>query len=261
MARASKQLVERRGTNRKLTGDAGVRPTPASPRRKAAATDAVLAFPSAAAIVRHAARAAAATDRNNLVLHWNNAAAELFGWSTDEAVGNNLQVLINARDIHGNRLAGDHGAFHEIVRSGEAPQSFELDVLNSEGQKERVAVSIVVVLGPQPTEYSLVYLMTPLRRRRRADEAIDRLLAETRTSGVPALSGAHRRGTQNQRKLTIRQVEVLQLLAAGHRSSEIAEAMGISIHTVRTHTQAVLNALGVGSRLEAVSKAFNERII
>ena len=261
MARASKQLVERRGTNRKLTGNAGAQPTPASLHRKAAATDAVLAFPSAAAIVRHAARAAAATDRDNVVLHWNNAAAKLFGWSTNEAVGNNLQLLINARDIHGNRLAADHGAFHEIVRCGEAPQSFELDVLNSEGKKERVAISIVVVLGPQPTEYSLVYLITPLRRRRRADEAIDRLLADTGSSGIPALTGANRRDTTKGPKLTVRQIEVLRMLTNGHRSGEIAEALGISIHTVRTHTQAVLRALGVGSRLEAVAKALNERII
>lgn len=261
MARASKQLVERRGAHRKLTGNVGARPTPAGARRKAAATDALLAFPSAAAIVRHATRAAAATDRNNVVLHWNKTAAELFGWSTDEAVGINFQVLINARDIHGNRLAADHGAFHEIVRSGEAPQSFELDVHNSEGDSERVAVNILVVLGPQPTEYNVVYFMTPVRRRRRADEAIDRLLAGQRSSGIPALSGADRRGICKRTELTPRQSEVLRLLAAGHGSQEIAEILDISIHTVRTHAQAILRALGVGSRLEAVAKALNERII
>ena len=37
----------------------------------------------------------------------------------DEVLGKNLQLVIQARDIHGNRLSVDHGAYHEMVRIGE----------------------------------------------------------------------------------------------------------------------------------------------
>jgi len=262
MARSSRQQpIERRGVNRKLSDPAVVRKRPRRQGRATSDFDAFLAFPNAAAIVQHAARAAVVTDGNNLVLDWNSAATELLGYPAEDAIGHNLQLLIKARDIHGNRLAAEHCAFHEMVRTGEAPRSFELDIVTAAGHVERVAVSIVVILGPRPAEYSLVYLMSPIRRRRRADEAIDRLLADNGNRDPAAPIGADRRGTVQKVKLTRRQLEVLRLIAEGHGAQEIAEALGISIHTVRTHTQSVLRAFGAGSRLEAVFMALNQRII
>jgi DNA-binding NarL/FixJ family response regulator len=49
-------------------------------------------------------------------------------------------------------------------------------------------------------------------------------------------------------KLTARQVHVAALIAAGSGSREIAEALGISPHTARRHTEAVLRKLGLHSR-------------
>jgi DNA-binding CsgD family transcriptional regulator len=50
--------------------------------------------------------------------------------------------------------------------------------------------------------------------------------------------------------LTPREVRVAMLLVARLRSREIAEALGISIHTARRHAEAVLRKLGVSSRNE-----------
>jgi DNA-binding CsgD family transcriptional regulator len=163
-------------------------------------------------------------------------------------------------------MSGDHGAFHEMIRIGEAPQSFEIAIITATGKMIRVAVSMVVVLGPQPGEYNLVYLMTPMHRRRRADEAIDRLLAQANLPGItapgaPVATGAEQRGAAKQPHLTRRQLEVLLLLAEGKRSGEIAEELNISVHTVRTHIQGILRTLGAANRLEAVSRALHERII
>ncbi len=108
--------------------------------------------------------------------------------------------------------------------------------------------------------------MTPMHRRRRADEAIDRILAQTNIPGVSVAAatvqtGATQRGTSNPPHLTRRQLEVLLLLAEGKRSREIAEELCISVHTVRTHIQGILRTLGAANRLEAVSRALHERII
>jgi DNA-binding NarL/FixJ family response regulator len=56
-------------------------------------------------------------------------------------------------------------------------------------------------------------------------------------------------------RLTKRQTEVLRLLGAGSTSKEIARALRISRHTVRTHVQSILQKLQVHSRLEAVALA------
>lgn len=55
--------------------------------------------------------------------------------------------------------------------------------------------------------------------------------------------------------LTPRQLEVLQALARGESTRQIAASLGISIETVRNYVRAILRGLGVHSRLEAVVEA------
>jgi PAS domain S-box-containing protein len=266
LTKKSKQKV---GSGSRKIGRAtaeNVHQLPSGGRRRATPIEEPITFPNVPTIVGNAARAAVATDSDNKILHWNDAAIELFGFTAEEAVGRNFQRVIQARDVHGNRMSADHGAFHEMIRIGEAPQSFEIAIITATGKMIRVAVSVVVVLGPQPADYALVYLMTPMHRRRRADEAIDRLLAQTNLPGItapgaPAATGADQRGTAKTPHLTRRQLEVLLLLAEGKRSGEIAEELNISVHTVRTHIQGILRTLGAANRLEAVSRALHERII
>lgn len=57
------------------------------------------------------------------------------------------------------------------------------------------------------------------------------------------------------RWLTQREREVLQLLAVGRGTDEIAAELGILPNTVRTHVQNILGKVGVSSRLAAVSAA------
>ena len=61
--------------------------------------------------------------------------------------------------------------------------------------------------------------------------------------------------------LTPRELDVLRLLAEGLGVAKIAAELGVSVHTVRNHTQNILTKLGVHSRLEAVSTALREGII
>jgi PAS domain S-box-containing protein len=239
---------------------------PSRSERDSAQTQTPVAFPNVPTIVENASRAAISTDSNNVIVHWNTAAVELCGFSADEAVGRNLQQIIQARDVHGNRLSIDHSAFHEMLRIGEAPQSFELAIITASGRMVTVAVSVIVVLEKKPTDYHLIYLMTPLHRRRRSDEAIDRILAQTNLPGITEPgggppTGANQRGIRQPPHLTRRQLEVLLLLAEGKTSGEIARELRISVHTVRTHIQGIFRTLGAVNRLEAVSRALHERLI
>ena len=56
--------------------------------------------------------------------------------------------------------------------------------------------------------------------------------------------------------LTPREREVLQCIAQGRPSKEIADELHISIHTVNTHRQRILAKLGVDNSLEAVKYAW-----
>jgi two-component system, NarL family, nitrate/nitrite response regulator NarL len=61
--------------------------------------------------------------------------------------------------------------------------------------------------------------------------------------------------------LTNRERECLAMLVDGHSSAAIADRLGVSITTVRSHVQSVLTKLGVHSRLEAASYAVRHSLI
>ena len=61
--------------------------------------------------------------------------------------------------------------------------------------------------------------------------------------------------------LTAREIEVLELIAAGLGNREIAEALHLSEETVKTHVQRLLRKLRAMSRAHAVAIAFRHRLV
>jgi DNA-binding CsgD family transcriptional regulator len=61
--------------------------------------------------------------------------------------------------------------------------------------------------------------------------------------------------------LTVRELEVLRLVARGLSNKEIAADLGITTHTVKYHLAAVLEKLGVRSRTEAVSLGVRKGLV
>ncbi|MHB9031875.1 MAG: response regulator [Anaerolineae bacterium] len=65
----------------------------------------------------------------------------------------------------------------------------------------------------------------------------------------------------NAAKLTPRELEVLKLMAAGSSNQQIAEHLVLNLSTVKTHVSNILNKLGAGNRVEAVTLAMRDNII
>jgi len=59
--------------------------------------------------------------------------------------------------------------------------------------------------------------------------------------------------------LTEREREVLNYAASGLSRADIADEMGLSLNTVRTHLQRIMKKLGVNTTLEAVTQVLHER--
>lgn len=57
---------------------------------------------------------------------------------------------------------------------------------------------------------------------------------------------------KHQHELTKREQEILQLVKDGLLSKEISDKLSISVHTVNTHRQRVLEKLGVNNSIEAI---------
>ncbi|MEV5976599.1 helix-turn-helix transcriptional regulator [Streptomyces sp. NPDC052114] len=54
--------------------------------------------------------------------------------------------------------------------------------------------------------------------------------------------------------LSTRQIEILSLIANGHRDKEIAKHLGMSVRTVDSHLQRLYDRYGVRSRAAIVAR-------
>jgi DNA-binding CsgD family transcriptional regulator len=65
-------------------------------------------------------------------------------------------------------------------------------------------------------------------------------------------------GRNGDRLLTNRELEVLELVAQGYSTREIARKLWVTDETVKTHVRRVLRRLGARTRAHAVAIAFGE---
>jgi ATP/maltotriose-dependent transcriptional regulator MalT len=80
--------------------------------------------------------------------------------------------------------------------------------------------------------------------------------AMLRSRGIISVPrGPTRRTRRNPANLTDRQVDVLELVAAGLTNAEIAERLVLSVRTVDHHVSAILGKLGVETRQQAADRA------
>jgi PAS domain S-box-containing protein len=113
------------------------------------------------------------------------------------------------------------------------------------------------VLGTVASTDSTAALMSAGGDRLTAEISSVPLRSGERVVGVfGLLTGSHAEGpVAPPPHLTPRQAEVLRLLERGHSTKQIAHELHLSEETVRNHVRRLLRALGVNSRLEAVSAA------
>jgi NarL family two-component system response regulator YdfI len=78
---------------------------------------------------------------------------------------------------------------------------------------------------------------------------------------VLSKAGGTSASTHGQTDLTGRELEVLQAVAQGERSKEIAVRLGISERTVKAHLASIYNRLGVDSRAAAIAVAAQKGLL
>jgi DNA-binding NarL/FixJ family response regulator len=86
---------------------------------------------------------------------------------------------------------------------------------------------------------------SPYRRRYTDDTGVDQAPSD-------GLDDEHQLPSLASVGLTPRQTDVLALLLKGNANKMIARELGVSVETVKDHVAAVLRALGVSTRTQAV---------
>jgi PAS domain S-box-containing protein len=201
-------------------------------------------------IVHSTADAAFATGEGSRIVIWNEAAERLLGYKASQVIGKPCHQVLCGVDVFGNRFCDDRCNLSRMASRKESVRRFEMNVRKASGDFVRVGVSVLTMAGPEAADLNIIHLLQPLSGTE-ATTVPPQGIASASKPAAPAANSP----------LTPREIEVLRRLASGAGTREIADAMFISVTTVRTHIQNVLRKLEVHSKLAAVSAAIRKRLI
>lgn len=184
------------------------------------------------------------------ILSWNKGAADLLGYTEQEVVGRQCHEVFAWLDRCGNPVCSAFCPACRLPGDEELVATRDVVARSKAGKALWLSVSTLVPPPDLRRQCRLVHFF----REVALPPELERLVAERLQpgSGAGAGSGADAGKAAALKRLTPREREVLQLLADGADTREIAARLTLSPTTVRNHVQNVLAKLGVHSRLEAV---------
>jgi DNA-binding NarL/FixJ family response regulator len=120
-------------------------------------------------------------------------------------------------------------------------------------------VAVIVVTGYSVRNHSRLLTQLGVRgivhKSAPSDQLVSAIHAAAEGRCVPDSRRPEPSETLMADPLTVREHEVLALVAAGLRNSEIATELHVSINTVEFHMRNLLSKLGARSRTEAIGRA------
>jgi two-component system nitrate/nitrite response regulator NarL len=178
-------------------------------------------------------------------------------------VAGQVGSLAEARELDGKALEKVEVAIVDLA----LPDGDGLDLIEDLSSQPRT-MTLVLSASLEPGRFAraveagasgVLHKSTPIKdiveavRKLRAGEA---LLSPAEVVEMLRLVGRERQeqhaARQAVERLTPREKEVLQALAEGLESREIAEKLNVTVETERTHMVNILHKLGVHSRLQAL---------
>ena len=120
-------------------------------------------------------------------------------------------------------------------------------------------VAVVVLTGYSVRSHSRLLTQLGVRgivhKTAHTDQLVKSVMAAAEGRNVPDAGRTEHQPSPSTDPLTMRELEVLALVAGGMRNAEIAEQLHVSVNTVEFHMRNLLGKLGARSRTEAVSRA------
>lgn len=180
------------------------------------------------------------------ILTWNESAARLLDWTEDEVLGRPCYEVLGFLDRCGNRICSAFCAGCRPTGSDELIESRDVVARSRRGRSVWLSVSTLVPPESMRGYCRLVHFF----REVGLPPELERLVAERLQAPAPPAEDGDEHTSFDA--LTPREREILELLADGLDTREIAAKLVVSLATVRNHVQNILAKLGVHSRLEAV---------
>jgi DNA-binding NarL/FixJ family response regulator len=78
--------------------------------------------------------------------------------------------------------------------------------------------------------------------------------------GVQIMDGGEKENV-GIKELSFRETQILRLIVLGMRNKQIAETLGLSIETIKTHIKSILSKFSASSRTQVAVKALKSGLI
>jgi DNA-binding NarL/FixJ family response regulator len=136
-----------------------------------------------------------------------------------------------------SRVAGDFPQVRVIILSMHANEEYVWQALRAgaAGYLLKDAGTSELELAIKAVARGETYLSPPISKQVIADY-VQRIGGEGEKGGMPL---------SEMERLTIRQREILRLIARGHTTQDIAQTLNISVKTVETHRSQLMERLGI----------------
>ncbi len=205
-------------------------------------------------------------DHNQRIIHWSPSAERIMGHPAHEVLGRFCYDVLGSRDSQNYRFCRRNCPIIANARRGRMTSDYDVLTKTKAGAEVWINVSILLLKVKRTQSPLIIHLIRDVTERRRVEglarravESLRELSTEQRQTAGQA-AGPDTRPTPLP-ALSRRELQVLQLLASGLGTRQIADDLGVSPITARNHITHVVSKLGVRNRLEAVLYASRRRLI
>lgn len=192
------------------------------------------------------------------ICFWNHCAETLFGFPSEEAFGKRCSTVLHGVGALGTEVCHDQCSAFQCARKGVHIPSFDMNVTTRSGERIWINVSSIVFPNRRTGHSLLVHLARDISSQKLREERFNRIVAVSREI---ATLGDAVTGAAPVAPLSVHELEIFRMFAAGSTASRIAKTLGISPQTLRNHLHHINQKLRTHNRLEAVMHALQRRLI
>ena len=182
------------------------------------------------------------------VVAWNREAEALLGVAGGRAVGWPCWRLVAGRATDGVPICRQGCSVLQEASKGSSPGPADVIVTSPRGRRT-LHFQHLVLKESDGEPLAVLHLMADVEAKQRDDRIARR--ARRLTPGLDRTGPA----LEVEALLTPRELEVLAVLTRGCTAREVAEILGLSHATARTHIQRILVKLGAHNRISALAIA------
>lgn len=209
-------------------------------------------------LLDHTADAAFVISDEGEIQYWNKPAQHLLGYSEKDVRHRSCCEILEGTGALGTRVCHEGCSIIECAGNKSDIPNFDMNVKTASGERVWINVSTLIFDNPRNGRRLLVHLAHDISQQKKTEQLVHKVLdlshelselgeMEVRPSPASPLS--------EQEK------HVLRLFAEGKNSTEIAEALRISLQTLRNHLHHINQKLRTHNRLEAVMNAIQRKLI